>query len=97
MKTTVFLKLLAAVPLDGVLHGAGAVVPVSEDLAVNLLNRGKAEVATEADLPAPTLEDMCDAVLASTEPPAAETTPAADAAAPAAETTPAEKPAKTAK
>lgn len=53
MKSTVFLKLTSAVALAGAVKAAGSIVEVDEDLAVNLLNRGKAEPATAEDAPAP--------------------------------------------
>ena len=50
MPELVALKLKAVVPIDGSLVAAGKVVTVPEELAVNLLNRGKADVATADDL-----------------------------------------------
>lgn len=52
MTNAVFLKITSAVALSGEIHKAGSIVEVSEDLARDLLHRGKAEVATEADAPA---------------------------------------------
>jgi hypothetical protein len=43
----VFIKIASAVAIAGVIHTRGSVVSISEDLAVNLLDRGMAEVATE--------------------------------------------------
>lgn len=58
-KTTVFLRVTSAFAVDGVIAAAGSVVEVDEDLAVNLLNRGKAEPATAED--APEADDAPDA------------------------------------
>lgn len=43
------LKLTAAVVLNGKIRTAGAIVEVDRATAENLLQRGRAEVATEAD------------------------------------------------
>lgn len=55
--TKIFLKLTSAVAIAGAVRAAGSIVEVDEDLAVNLLHRGKAEVATEADAPEGLRED----------------------------------------
>lgn len=56
MKQTIFLRLTAAVALAGAVKVAGSIVEVDEDLAVNLLNRGKAELATGEAAPEPEAE-----------------------------------------
>lgn len=49
MKTTATVKLTAAVGIAGELVRAGTIVTIPEEAAKNLLHRGKAELATEAD------------------------------------------------
>jgi hypothetical protein len=48
---SVHLKLTSAVALGGQIFKAGSIVEVGEDIARDILNRGKAEVATVADAP----------------------------------------------
>lgn len=73
MTNNVFLRITSAVAIAGAVHGAGSIVEVDEDLAVNLLHRGKAEVATDADAPDPAEFDAADA---QAEPPAPPAPPA---------------------
>jgi hypothetical protein len=49
MSDGIFLKLTGAIAVDGVICKAGSIVEVSEAEAKNLLHRGKAVLATEAD------------------------------------------------
>lgn len=46
---TVTLKLASAIAIDGDVVRAGSLVEVDEALAINLLNRGKATLATAED------------------------------------------------
>lgn len=46
---TVTLKLASAIAIDGEVVKRGSLVEVDEALAINLLNRGKAELATDED------------------------------------------------
>lgn len=46
---TVTLKLASAIAIDGEVITRGSLVEVDENLAINLLNRGKAELATAED------------------------------------------------
>lgn len=46
---TVTLKLASAIAIDGDVVKRGSLVEVDEALAINLLNRGKAELATDED------------------------------------------------
>lgn len=46
---TVTLKLASAIAIDGDVVKRGSLVEVDEALAINLLNRGKAELATAED------------------------------------------------
>jgi hypothetical protein len=48
---SVFLKLTAAIVIAGEIAKAGEIVEVSSTEAKDLLNRKKAELATEADMP----------------------------------------------
>ena len=46
-----FLKTTCAVAIAGAIHKAGSIIEVAEDLAKDLLRRGKAELATvEAEI-----------------------------------------------
>ena len=49
----VFLVLTSAIALDGGICRAGALVEVTDHEAKNLLARGKARLATDADMPPP--------------------------------------------
>ncbi len=59
----VFVKLTAAIAIGGAIHKAGTTVEVTEANAKNLLNRGKALIATEADNPveAPVADEVSEA------------------------------------
>jgi hypothetical protein len=48
----VAVKLLSAIGIAGEIIPAGEIIEIPEDNAKNLLHRGKAELATEADEPA---------------------------------------------
>lgn len=52
MRKTVFLKVTSAVAIAGKIEPRDSIVKVDEDLAINLLQRGKVEVATGDDVPA---------------------------------------------
>lgn len=49
MSKSIYLKLTSAIGIDGNVCRAGSIVEVSELEAKNLLSRGKAVLATEAD------------------------------------------------
>lgn len=53
MTEKVHLKIASAVVIGGDIQAKGAIVEVDEPLAKDLLRRGKAELATEHDRPAP--------------------------------------------
>lgn len=59
MKDSVFLVIESAVVIDGQIASKGALVEVTDTEARNLLARGKARVATEAD-GAPDAEPAAD-------------------------------------
>lgn len=95
MEQTVHLKITSAIVVDGKLRTRGAIVSLPERQAVNLLERGKAVVATAEDAtkdeeaPAPeAIEPATDAAPEPATYPAAEPEPEAPAPAPAADAKP---------
>jgi len=70
---TVFLKLISAISIAGVIREAGEIIEVPEYEARSLLHREVAEVATENDEPA---EAAPDAEQPAEETPAANDEPA---------------------
>jgi ribosomal protein L9 len=76
----VTLKLTSAIALDGKIFRPGTLVEVTDNEAKNLLQRGKAVLATEADMPADE-SDESDAAAEAAEREAAEKAAAEKAAA----------------
>lgn len=59
---TIVLKLTSAIAIDGDICRRGELVEVDEALAINLLNRGKAELATQDDMPEDAAEEVAEEV-----------------------------------
>lgn len=58
------IKITAAVLIDGQLVTPGKIVTVDEALAIQLLNRGRCELATEHDAPIDPASDYVEIMVA---------------------------------
>lgn len=81
MSDTVFLKVTSAFLFEGKVARAGSIVEVNTATAKDILNRGKATLANEADAPKVATKPL--AVGDTKEADEVETAPAAEADAPA--------------